>query len=945
MSRYNLLSFITGFVSILSQVILIRETLSSFSGNELILSVVFGAWLVCGGIGAFSARRIRIHSEGLLFYSLIISTLLLPFQISYLRYLHGVIIMSGLPSIEFILLHSFITVLPSSFLFGALFAFISAQLSNSSGVSKLYVYECAGATLGSLLYVLFLLTGINSLTLSLLIILIANLFIIFTTNVKLLKSISIGLTVLSLISILSNIETKSLELAFPGQEIISEKQSPYGTIVVTSVSNQTNLYENGMLLTAAGEPISREELSHFVMIQRPDAKRVLIIGGGYSGIIEELKKYKAEQIDYLDIDPALVKITESFYPDFLSSAKTHLEDARKFLKHQKNKYDVILISSPLPLSGSLNRFYTYEFFTELKKNLNPDGVLGFGLAGSETYMGRELRKLHSSIYRALRQVFKEILILPGQKTFYIASDGLLTENILEKLRELKINTQYVNEAYLRGRFTEEKLSQVKKWVMAESKINRDLSPSAFRYYLDLWLKQFSTSKNFILLSGIFLLFISLFIILNSKNPVSSTVSFTSGFTCLSLEITLLLIFQVLYSTLYLDVGILFSACMLGMSLGGFITKILKKRRVILVLSEFIITLFPFCIAILISTIDLHSMPLYFARMVFFLFLFLSGLFTGTQFYQLFPYASENAIESASGIYSADLLGSCAGALLTGIFLIPAYGAVKSLILLTLIKTISAFFLSASLSDSKLIIPYRQWQMWAAMFAVILLTGWLIINNNMPIYSFSKSNVQALLFLGSILFAILLSTGWVRVVFTNWLKLTQFLLVSLVAFYPVFRCFFKIPYLFCHVCPRQCVFGMYRKYIILASTITNAGNWPFCHMTCPIGIMYDSQPLSERRISYSVIKKFHLIRYVILILVPFVYLKAKFDEASLTPPLLDIYTFMFKNEFSVSIPIISISAFFILGGFVIPRFFCNLLCPVGAIKKLIEKSETFRLQKK
>lgn len=941
MSRYNVFCFITGFVSILSQVVLIRETLSSFSGNELILSVVFGLWLLCGGIGVFFAKKIKKHHEKLLFYSLMLSTLFLPLQISYLRYLHGIITMSGFPSIDFILLHALITVLPSSILFGALFSFLSARLTEVVNVSKLYVYECAGATLGSLVYVLFLLTGVHSITLSLLIILIANLYIIFTVNEKLLKSTSTTLTVLSLISLLFNIEAKTLEFAYPGQKIITEKQSPYGTIVITSVSNQTNLYENGMLLTSTGEPISKEESSHFVMIQRPNAKRVLIIGGGYSGIIEEVKKYKVEQIDYLDIDPALIKITGSFYPDFLSSAKIHLEDARKFLKRQKNKYDVILIFSPLPLSGSLNRFYTYEFFTELKNNLDSDGVIGFGLTGSETYIGRELRKLHSSIYRALRQTFKETLILPGQKTFYIAGDRPLTENISDKLKELKINTQYVNEAYLRGRFTEEKLLQVKKWAMAESKINRDLSPSAFRYYLDSWLKQFSSSKNFILLTGIFLLFISLFIILNSKSPVSSAVSFTSGFTCLSLEITLLLIFQVLYSTLYLDIGILFSACMLGISTGGLITKNLKKARAILVLSEFSITLFPLCIAILISTIDLYSMPLYLARVFFFLLLFLSGFFTGAQFYRLFPYASENAIESASGIYSTDLLGSCAGALLTGIFLIPAFGVVKSLMLLTLIKTTSAFFLSTSLLGSKLTIPYRQWHLWAVMFSVILVTGLLIINNNILLYSLSKSNVQTLLFLGSILFAILLSTGWVRIVLTNWFKLTQFLLISLVALYPIFRCFFKIPYLFCHVCPRQCAFGMYRKYIMLASTITNAGNRPFCHITCPIGIMYDSQPLSEHRVSYSVIKKFHLIRYIILIFVPFVYFKAKFDEASLTSPFLDIYTFMFKNEFSVSITVICILVFFILGGFVIPRFFCNLLCPVGAIKKLLEKSESLR----
>ncbi len=935
MLNYNILSSLTGLVSILSQVILIREALNSVSGNELILSVVLGIWLASGGAGAFLARKIR-KSKGLIFYSMVLLTLLLPLQILYLRYLHGIISLSGVPSINFILINLLITVIPSSIISGALFSFLSARLSETLNVSKLYVYECAGATIGSLMYLLSLVAGLNSITLSLLITLMTNISLLFLSGEKFKKLISLIISLLSIILLIYNPETKTLEPAYPGQKIIIQKQSPYGTIVVTTAGEQFNLYQNGVLLISGRDPVGREELTHYVMSQIPEAENVLIMGGGYSGIIEEVKKYGTKKIYYIDIDPDLIRITELLFPHSLSSSTILLEDPRKFLKRNNKKFDAILISAPMPLSGALNRFYTYEFFTELKKNLRDNGVMGFGIGGSETYLGGELRKLHSSIYRALRQVFSEILVLPGQKIFYIAGNRPLTENITDKLKELKVNTEYVNEAYLKGRFTGERLNQARIWVMAESKTNRDLLPSAFKYYLDSWWKQFSSSKNIVLPVVILFVLISLYIISNSRSPVLSYASWTNGFYGMSIEIALLLVFQVIYSTIYMDMGVLFSAFMLGMAGGGIITRNFSKRAVLLS-TEFLIVLFPLLIFILISSIDLHSIPPLGAKALFFLLLFLSGCLTGAQFYCLFPSISEEPLESASQIYSADLSGSCAGAILTGILIIPLFGIEKSLLLLTLIKATSAFFLSVHLSGREFKIPYRQWHPWAVMFSLLGILGAFIASNNVELYSFSRSKIYTIIVSITLILALLLSGGWIKFVFTNWFRLIQFLLLSLVAFYPIFRCFFKIPYLFCHVCPRQCAFGIYRKYIVITGTITNTGNWPFCHMTCPIGIMYDAQPVSERRVSQSLISKLHSIRLIILILIPFIYFKSKFDESALTPPFLDIYTFMFKNEFTVSITVLCVALFFIAGGFVIPRFFCNLACPLGAVKKLLDKT--------
>ena len=64
--------------------------------------------------------------------------------------------------------------------------------------------------------------------------------------------------------------------------------------------------------------------------------------------------------------------------------------------------------------------------------------------------------------------------------------------------------------------------------------------------------------------------------------------------------------------------------------------------------------------------------------------------------------------------------------------------------------------------------------------------------------------------------------------------------QLVIFFPIFRCYFKIPYLFCHVCPRQCAFGYLRPYLVPAALLMNIEKRFWCFHCCPIGPSFDCQ---------------------------------------------------------------------------------------------------------
>ena len=84
-----------------------------------------------------------------------------------------------------------------------------------------------------------------------------------------------------------------------------------------------------------------------------------------------------------------------------------------------------VIALPEPTTAQLNRFYTLEFFSELKRTLNSDAVISFGLLTSDDYVSHEAKSINSVMYNTLHKVFKNILIIPGRGTTLLLPMPLL----------------------------------------------------------------------------------------------------------------------------------------------------------------------------------------------------------------------------------------------------------------------------------------------------------------------------------------------------------------------------------------------------------------------------------------------------------------------------------------------------------------------------------------
>jgi len=197
-----------------------------------------------------------------------------------------------------------------------------------------------------------------------------------------------------------------------GFQLVTTSQSIYGNIVVTKIKEQFSFFQNGVLLFTVPDKLTAEESVHYALLEHPHPTSVLLIGGGAGGSIEEAQKHPSLQtVDYVELDPLLVNLafdfTDSANTDSEGSGLFHIHhtDGRLFIKSTDKKYDVVILNLPNPYSAQLNRFYTIEFYREIKQILRPGGIVSVQMPSSENAIGPELSAYLSTIHATLGAVF------------------------------------------------------------------------------------------------------------------------------------------------------------------------------------------------------------------------------------------------------------------------------------------------------------------------------------------------------------------------------------------------------------------------------------------------------------------------------------------------------------------------------------------------------------
>jgi len=692
--------FVVGLTSLITQVILIRMFLAVFGGNELIIGVVLSNWMFLTALGAYTGRYFdRNNNIKRLFFFAHLLTGILPIATGFLIfYLRNIIFPPGkIVDLLEIFTGSMLLLLPYCFTSGVLFTLFSSYLSkqfSSNKINNVYALDLIGSIVGGLLFnfiFIFIFTPFFSLKLLLVLNFLAAILFSFRVFEMIFIKI-IGLTAIAVTGIIMilNINEKAWEEMYPNQNILTHTNTPYGNIVITESSGQYNFYQNGMLLFSNNNTIANEENVHYAMLQHPDPENVLLVSGGLSGILNEILKYNVKTIDYLEIDPALVKLTGNYLQNSRRNKKVNIinQDARQYLKKINKEYDIVLINLPDPITIQLNRYFTLEFFEELKTKLSKNAIVSIGLNSSVNYLSSEAKQTHIALYSSLKLIFENVIIIPGMKNYFLASDGLLSSDI-GKLAKLKnVTNKYVNSYYLDDELINERKQKIESIVKQDVIINYDYFPVTFLFQLNLWMNK----TNFNLVFAILLLLIIFTAIVPRLNIVNFGL-FSTGFSAISIEILLIIAFQIIYGYVFFMLGIFITVFMIGLLFGS----VYLHRRVIISMKnysliQYILGIFAVLTPIILIGLKSNQLMSFLVHAIFILLILIAGSLTGLQFSMGAVLRKAGIAKSASGAYGSDLLGAAVGALLLTTLLIPYFGIIKVCLIIGILNFLTGLLI-------------------------------------------------------------------------------------------------------------------------------------------------------------------------------------------------------------------------------------------------------------
>lgn len=743
-NNFKFFIILYGIISLISQIVFMREFMVIFYGNELTMGIMLAGWLfwTATGCGIVSKLFRRIKNPIKLYGVIqLVTVVIFPITLYFNRVSLRVIqhTTGEITGLFPILIIPTISLSLFCILMGILFTMacrIQAKFNNDATkvVGQVYILEAIGAVIGGIASSFFLIKYFSSFQIAAFImaIMLTSGIVCFFYNLLNIKKQIIFIILFFCFCVFCNsfifskIETIAHKKFWQNHQVVETRNSIYGSLTLTTIDSTYSFFENGLLLFTIPDDFYAEESVHLALLEHPEPYRVLLLGGGMSGsLVEILKHPSIQHIDYVELDPTLIQMAKGYLPasetSILNNSKIayHFLDGRFFLKSNSSiKYDIIIANIPEPSSTLLNRFYTQEFFEEIKNQLNADGIFTFRVTSAENYIHQPLAQFLSCLYTTLKIVFPEVITIPGHTNHFIASStpDLLTVDVtilLDRLKARKIETHFVNEYFLPFRMTSERFNYLNLQIaQAEPKlINRDFSPIAYFFDIILWgshsTLDFNVLFQFLLKwkSGLYLFLLFLFLIAISVNikyskshslqlPVMSAV-FSVGFSQIGLEVGLILVFQALYGYVYYQVSLILAGFMVGLTVGSLYAtyqmQSIQKLRLNFIKIQLICGLFPLLIIgilFFLAQSDLEKFSPLLTEIIFFMLVAGVGYVGGVHF----PLASAiqtqllGSPERAGGrVYAVDLYGACFGAFLASSFLIPLFGIFQTYFLYGIIN--------------------------------------------------------------------------------------------------------------------------------------------------------------------------------------------------------------------------------------------------------------------
>lgn len=213
-----------------------------------------------------------------------------------------------------------------------------------------------------------------------------------------------------------------------GAQVVWSVDSPYQRVeVVTAPGRGRMLYLDGLRDL---DDRDLGTLNHY--LARAPATlikpaRALLIGNGTLSMVPELSAM-SDHLTTVEIDPAVVDAGARFFTPGeplarLTNWRLVLADGKQFLAATEQRFDLIAVDLPSPLTLGEAYLHTREFYALCRARLSPGGVLAVQLSGRLGAPTRTPARLVAS----LRAEFPAVVVADSEsaeRAFAYASDAL-----------------------------------------------------------------------------------------------------------------------------------------------------------------------------------------------------------------------------------------------------------------------------------------------------------------------------------------------------------------------------------------------------------------------------------------------------------------------------------------------------------------------------------------
>jgi len=750
-----------GAYSMAAQIFFIRELLVQFFGSELCLGLIFFCWFLGIAAGAWVAGRFcktLQHPLMVFLPSLVILTITPFIVIPLMRGLRSIMIVAPGEYISLIkmIAGAGMTVCPFSFLIGILFPIAcraaERQEAGSAAVGLVYVWESVGSLLGGLIISLVVIPAYRPLPVfgSIAGIIWAASFWFFLkryedrlskTIISLLLVLSVSMLVLLSAGTIAKFDDYLVRLRWDTfhnrYQLLASRDSRYQNLVLAKSADQYGIFADGQFISSYPDEYQSTLKAHLFMCQHPAPERVLLIGDGLTGIVRNILQHNVKIIDYIEIDTEMVSLVRPILAvkdkSVLADQRVNIiyKDGRQFVKGIQRTYDLIIVNTPEPTTAALNRFYTVDFFGEVKNALAEGGVMVIGLSASSNYLGGIISNYAASLYDGLKNVFPYTLVIPQEdKSYFFAAikPDLLTPDyrvLQRRYQERGIQSEVFPAELFRVLVQKERIESMTSALNRNTgaSVNTDMQPITYFYQLLLWeiftggqaeAAIFQTVTRYIVFFIVAVLVI--FCLARSLQIYAATEKSVRYFNCLwaigttgctgmALELVLIFMFQNMYGYIYQMIGIIAGSFMFGLTAGGYsIKRLIASGRPCgtkaLLACEIALCVYAVLLPFALSGLNMLREALQFpvidvTACSFMVLVFIAGFIAGLEF----PLVSHilishnNDIVTAAGrVDAVDHLGACAGSLLTGALLVPLAGVYQACFIMGLLNASSVLFI-------------------------------------------------------------------------------------------------------------------------------------------------------------------------------------------------------------------------------------------------------------